>query len=685
MRLVSLLLITLLAACNPAAHTADPTALTDPDEWHQFGRTPGEQHYSPLNQIDTGNVGNLALEWFADLPSENTATGPIMAEGKVFITTGHGHIRAFDAVTGKPLWDYDSGAREASKGLQLQMGWGPKGLAYWKGRVYLGTHDGRVIAVNAKDGALAWEQREYPAGDMRYTDGPVRVFDGKVIVGHGGADFSPIRGFITAYDADSGKQLWRFYTVPGNPADGFENKAMELAAKTWRGEWWKQGGGGTAWNAFSYDPELGLIYIGVGNGYPYNQALRSPGGGDNLFLSSIVAVKADSGEYVWHYQVCPGEQWDCTATHDMSLATVEIDGKPRKVLLQAPKNGFFYVIDRVTGELLSAKPFADKITWASRIDLKTGRPVENPGVRYNGKDSLFELWPGVRGAHSWLPQSYSPRTGLVYIPVIEGASRIGEKGLDLANLSPATASGVTLDPDPDLPGARRGFLKAWDPVTQTELWRVQVPGNWPSGTMATGGDLVFQGKMDGQFTAYDGKSGKELWSFAAGAPVVGPPISYRVNGKQYVTVITGNGAGGGGLFSDANAQFNTDYRLPRRVLTFTLEGKAKLPKPALREARAPLDDPTFKPDPALMQQGGMAFGACMVCHGYNARSAGTAPDLRTSPFILDEQAFRKVVKEGGLVPAGMPAFPYLDDKAIEAIRHYLRARSQQLGEEKAGN
>jgi quinohemoprotein ethanol dehydrogenase len=679
--LCALVAALLLSGCNVSG--ADGAA----EEWRGFGNDGAEQHYAALDEIDTGNVAGLKLAWFADLPQGNSATGPVMAEGKVFVTTGHGHVRAFDAATGKPLWDHDSGAREASTGLQLRLGWGPKGLAYDNGRVFLGTHDGRVIALDAGKGTLAWEQRDYPAGDMRYTNGPVRVFDGKVIVGHGGADYTPLRGYVTAYDAQTGKRLWRFYTVPGDEPNAGGDRADALMRETWPGGWTKpdgsrRGGGGTVWNALSHDPDLGLIYIGVGNGFPYNQTVRSPQGGDNLFLASIVAVREDTGEFVWHYQLCPGEQWDCTATQDMSLATLEIGGKPRKVLIQAPKNGFVYVIDRATGELLSAGQYADKVTWADRIDLKTGRPVENPGLRYHGKKGMFELWPGVRGAHSWLPQSFSPKTGLLYIPVIEGASTIGDEGLDLANLPPALGMGAMMDPDPDLPGARKSFLKAWDPVAQKERWRIALPGNWPGGVLSTAGGLVFQGRLDGYLVAYDARDGKELWRFATGAPVVAPPISYRLGSTQYVTVITGNGAGGGGLFSPENAKLDSDYYLPRQVLTFALNGKASLPKrdPAL--ARPPLDDPGFVPDPALLEAGGRAFGECMTCHGMQALAAGSGPNLRTSPLILNDAAFRSVVKEGALVPAGMPRFPEMDDATLEAIRHYLRLRAQQYAAEK---
>jgi quinohemoprotein ethanol dehydrogenase len=455
---------------------------------------------------------------------------------------------------------------------------------------------------------------------------------------------------------------------------------MRMAAKTWNGEWWKQGGGGSAWNAFSYDPELKLFYIGVGNGFPYNQTLRSPGGGDNLFLASIVAVKAETGEYVWHYQVCPGEQWDCNATQDMSLATLEIGGKQRKVLMQAPKNGFFYVLDRATGEFISGDPYA-KVTWAKAIDPDTGRPVENPGIRYNGKPGLFELWPGLRGAHSWLPQSYSPQTGLVYIPVIEGAAFIGDEAVDFAHQPKLGGLAVNVVPDPQLPGSHRSFLKAWDPVARKARWSLELPGNWPGGTMATAGNLVFQGRIDGQLVAYDARDGKVVWSFKTGAPVVAPPIAYSVGGKQYVTVITGSGASGGGILSTGIANYQTDYRLTRRVLTFALDGKDQLPASDIPPLKA-ADDPTFSSNSELETRGATSFGmtGCLVCHGWNAVGGGSAPDLRGSTYPTNREAFIAAVKGGALVSAGMPAFPELDVEEIEAIRQYLRARARQLSE-----
>ncbi|MCJ2188075.1 outer membrane protein assembly factor BamB family protein [Novosphingobium beihaiensis] len=679
-----------LTACHGPAQPVTKLMTADPDEWPSWGRTGSETHYSPLDTIDADNVSGLKLAWHFDLEPGYTASTPLMAEGKVFITSGHSHIRAFYAETGKLLWEYDGGTRERATS-SLQMTWGNKGIAYdktpdGKGHVFLVTTDGYVISLDAATGKEDWKTYDYPDNAPRNSNGAPRVFGGKVITGFGGADISPARAFVTAYDEATGKRLWRFYTTPGDEVTPANRQAEAVMRETWPSGWknedgTRRGGGGTAWNAFSYDPDLGLIYIGVGNGFPYNRDKRSPGGGDNLFLASIVAVDADTGEYKWHYQVCPGEQWDCTATTDMTLATLKIDGKERKVLMQAPKNGFFYVLDRKTGELLNPPGKIAKVTWADRIGMKTGRPVENPGIRYNGKPGMFELWPGPTGAHSWMPQAYSPDTGLVYIPVLENGALIGdgmEGGGEITR-----GMGVTLIPEVDLPGGHRSFLKAWDPVTQTEAWRVKLPGSWPGGVMTTAGGLVFEGQIDGKFAARDAKTGKELWSFKAVSPIVGAPITYRMNGKQYVTVITGSGGQGAGMQTLANVPYHTDYRLPRRVLTFTLDGKDTLPPFTYTEPTPPAD-PDYQPDAKRSQAGFMVFAgnACLVCHGWNAVGGGAAPDLRYSPAITDAQTFRAIVKEGGLKMNGMPPFSGISSTDLENLRFYLRTRAQQAPAEK---
>lgn len=655
-----------------------------PGDWPSYGRSAGEQHFSPLTEIDTRNVAKLNLAWFHDLPAQHSASQPIEAGGLLFTATGHSDVRAFDAVTGELKWMWESHAAERS-GVKLRQGYGPRGLAYHRGHVIVATHDGRLVSLDARTGRVDWTTQTIDPKNNAYITGAPRAFDGKVIIGFAGADGGGVRGYVSCYDAVSGRQLWRFYTVPGNPAID-RDETTRRAAKTWTGEWWKAGGGGTAWNSLVYDPELKRFYIGTGNGYPYNQALRSPAGGDNLYLSSIVALDANTGSYIWHYQINPGEQWDYKATQDITLATLKIDGKPRKVLMQAPTNGFFYVIDRTDGKLISATPFV-KTTWASSIDIKTGRPVENPGARYHGK-GLFEMWPNIVGGHSWPPQSYSPRTGLVYIPTIERGMLIGDKGIDLSkektpeNPTNINAGmGVTGDFSIALPG-EASYLQAWDPVARKARWKVRLPGAWPAGTMATAGDLVFQGRLDNRFDAYDARNGKRVWSYNVGAPIVAAPISYQIDGRQYVSVITGNGGAGGGYHGRTQQAMRIDYRTQaRRVLTFALGGRAVLPPtPAPEPLRAP-SDPDYRADAGRELLGNMYYHmACGTCHGGQGMAAGTAPDLRTSAIPANEEAFLSIVRDGALVPNGMPRFEDMPPDQIAAIRQYLRSLGRTLPE-----
>src|SRR3546814_470309 len=414
------------AASGAAARLLDGS---DGADWPAFGRTYGEQHYSPLDEVNRDTVSRLGLAWSVDLPLGNSVTGPVAVDGVLYTATGYSVVRAFDAATGRQLWEYDPGAPEAA-GRKLRQGWGSRGIAWWNGKVYTGTQDGRLIAIDAKTGKPLWSQMTVGKGDVRFISGPPRVFDGKVIIGHGGADVGSIRGYVTAYDAETGKQLWRFWTVPGQPGVD-DDETTRIAAESWSGEWWKYGGGGTVWNAITYDAELDTIYLGTGNGAPWNHKIRSAGKGDNLFLASVVALDAKTGKYKWHYQFNPAESWDYNASMDMELADLQIDGKARKVLMTAPKNGFFYVIDRTNGKVISAEPYV-KVTWASKIDLKTGRPVERPGIRY--EDAPATIMPTPIGAHSWLPMAYSPQARLVYIPAIELEARSEEHTSELQSL-----------------------------------------------------------------------------------------------------------------------------------------------------------------------------------------------------------------------------------------------------------
>lgn len=640
-------------------------------DWPAFGRTFGEQHYSPLDEINQETVGDLGLAWSMDLGPGNSVTGPIAVDGVLFFATAYSLVRAANAVTGELLWTYDPKAAEVS-GRKLRQGWGIRGLAWWNDKIYVGTQDGRLIALEAATGKLVWSVMTTEKDDLRFISGAPRVFDGKIIVGHGGADGGSTRGYVTTYDAETGEQLWRFYTVPGNPADGFENEAMEMAAKTWFGEWWKYGGGGTAWNAMTYDAETDTVFVGTGNGAPWNHRIRSEAKGDNLFLSSILALDADTGAYKWHYQTNPGETWDYNAAMDMQLAELEIDGKVRKVLMTAPKNGFFYVIDRLTGELISGKPIV-RVTWATGIDLNTGRPIEAPGVRYAGGQSV-EIAPSPMGGHTWLPMSFSPRTGLVYVPTIELSAVFDDKGI--------TTEAWTRDPNNDVDGAvnaafpldakGESFLVAWDPVRQEPVWKLPMPGYWNGGTVATAGDLVFQGRIDGTFNAYAAADGTKLWSFEAKAPVLAPPITYAVDGQQYVTVFTGMGTSGGYL-GPLLEKFGLNPRTQaRRVLTFKIGGDTPLPETAAEPLEF-ADDPDFQLDQASADRGNNIFARkCAICHGFRAVSVGAAADLRGSYLPQSSEDFAEVVSQGGLVSMGMPQFDELSETELNDVRHYIR-------------
>jgi quinohemoprotein ethanol dehydrogenase len=655
-----------------AAGPAEPAPRIAADaagaNWFAKGGTHGETYYSGLDRITSGNIERLGLGWSHDIdPGLTSFSAPLMVDGVLYFAAGQSVVHAVDARSGKLLWKHDPEAYRFA-GHKLRAGFGLHDLAYLDGRIFVGTVDGRLIALDARTGRQDWSVQTIDPGSEAYGVGTPRAFDGKVIIGFGGADYGALRGYVTTYDAATGKQLWRFHTVPGDPARGFENEAMAMAAKTWNGEWWKHGGGGTVWNAMTYDERFKRVYIGVGNGSPWNQKIRSPGGGDNLFLASIVALDADTGEYQWHYQVNPGETWDYSAAMDIELAELPIDGKLRPVLLHAPKNGFFYVIDRETGKLVSAEKFARNVNWAERIDLRTGRPVENPAARYPG-GRPFVVQPGSFGAHNVQTMSFSPRTGLAYIPASENGfpyvdppdPRAWQRRAGMVN-----DGGLGLPPAnlkvPPLTSA----LVAWDVLRQRQAWRIELGAGTNGGTLATAGNLVFQGQGSGQFVAYAADSGKRLWSFDAGNGILGNPISYELDGRQYVTVITG--------WRGFLPPPVWDYRLQRRrVLTFALDGKASLP-PSTSAELPFIDDPSFKPDMSKAIAGLMLYAQrCALCHGFNAAAAGGAPDLRRSAMAADPTTFEAVVRQGRLMAAGMPRFEELTAEELESLQHYIRS------------
>jgi quinohemoprotein ethanol dehydrogenase len=660
-----------------AAALIDNRALADDADgtnWPAYGRTYGESHFSPLTQINDKTVSRLGLAWSLDLDVTNSITAPLEVDGVIYLAAGYSIVHAVDAKTGKLLWRYDPKVALAA-GVKLRMGWGIRGLAFWKDRVYVATHDGRLLALDASNGRLAWSVQTLLPGSQAFISGPPRVFNGKVIIGNAGGDFVPLRGYVTAYDAADGHQLWRFFVVPGKPGttDGAASDGvMPMAAKTWTGEWWTHGGGGAVWNAMTYDPEFNRIYLGTGNGGPMNWKIRSPGGGDNLFVASVVALDADTGHYVWHYQTTPGDAWDYDSATDMTLADLDLDGKPRKVILHAAKNGFFYVLDRRDGRLISADKLG-KVTWAERVDLKTGRPVENPNVRYI--DTEVVLWPSFEAVHHWLPQSWNPLTGLVYEPTVEMPSPFGDAGVKEKPWNPRLYtpefSGLTLGTADVPPDAGTSILKAWDPRARKVVWEVKTRGISNGGTLSTAGNLVIQGLADGYLHAYAADSGKDLWSSFAGVAVTGTPITYRVDGRQYVSITSGPLNGSVGAFGSISAQWGWDSRIhPRRLLTFALDATATLP-PTPPPTMA-LVDQEPESDPVKTARGAYEYARCQLCHGPAGVAGGIAPDLRASSVPKSATAFAAVVRGGGLVAHGMPAFPELDDTQLDALRHYLR-------------
>ena len=672
----------LLSSSASAETTVDGAAITDETQganWLSFGRTYSEQRFSPLTAINAENVKKLGLEWSLELPGERSLLAtPLVVDGMLYFTASYSVIYAVDARTHKIVWRYDPKVLEVA-GERARIFWDSnRGLAYWKGKVFVATGDGRLIGVDAKSGQEVWSTQTFEKTKPLYINGAPRAFRGKVLVGNGGTEIGAARGYVTAYDAETGKQAWRFFLVPGNPADGFEDEAQAMAAKTWKGEWWKHGGGANSWHGWTYDPDFNRIYIGTGNGSPWNQKIRSPGGGDNLFVCSIVALDADTGKYVWHYQTNPGETWDYNSNMDIVLADLNIGGKPVKAIMHAPKNGFFYVIDRSNGKLISAEKIA-KVTWASRIDLKTGRPVEVKGQRYEDGEAI--VYPSPFGAHSWHAMSFNPATGLAYLPTIEMAGWFSDK-----DKKPLTWQSPSWEMDPGVrftPGDEvalkmdSSWLLAWDPVKQKAAWKIALPGVWNPGTMTTAGSLVFEGRADGKFVAYQAQDGKALWTFDTQVGISAPPVTYEVDGKQYISLLVGWGGGGAAVAGSVTAQHGWAYGVhPRRLLTFALEGGATLPPTPPPSIPQPIVKDDFKVDPLLAENGGDLFARkCMICHGAGAVAGGYAPDLRASQAPVYLEAMHDVVVNGTRHERGMPQFKELTTKDLVALQHYIRRQA----------
>lgn len=655
------------------ASPPEMTTLEDVD-WSMHGGSPREERFSPLTQIDRNSVARLGLAWsYQTGTNRGLEATPLVVEGILYATASWSIVFALDGKTGRELWRHDPQVpRWKAKHACCDVV--SRGVAFSAGRIYSGTLDGRLLALDAKTGEVVWSIQTTEPGQPYTITGAPRVVKDLVVIGNGGAEFG-VRGYFSAYHASTGELAWRFYTVPASKQGPHEHPELEMAAATWPANaLWQAGLGGTAWDGMAYDPELDLLYIGTGNSSVYDRTKRSPGGGDNLFLASILALRPATGELVWHYQTTPGEHWDYTATQNMILAEIQWQGRMRQVLLQAPKNGFFYVLDRATGELLSAEKYVH-VSWAARVDLETGRPIERAEGDWSKKDRLIA--PSPMGGHNWQPMSFHPGTGLVYIPAIE--SLYAYMANDDFQFRPGlwnTAEDFTRlhESMEDRSGLRSlpcGLTRliAWDPIKAEKAWEVQHDSGVPGGTLATAGHLVFQGSGLGRFSAYEAFGGKLLWSSEIGIDVMAPPVTYQIDGVQYVAVLAGTGG------SLGNHQSHFDHDNAGRVLAFKLHGNAVMPpvekRPERRVSVPPLDVP-----PETVARGRQVYAEnCFTCHGIGADASGLYPDLRTATAGTHAE-WDAIVRGGIRTQAGMPSFASsVSEDDARAVQAYILERA----------
>ena len=656
---------------------------SEPANWLVTGRDYGESRFSPLRSINEDNVARLKLAWYYDLDTHRGQEATLVAvDGVLYTTSAWSKVQAFRATSGELLWQFDPKV-PGSVAVHVCCDVVNRGVAVSRGRVYLGTLDGRLIALDARTGKPVWSVLTVDKHRPYAITGVPLVAGGKVLIGNAGAEYG-VRGYLTAYDAASGRRLWRFYTVPGDPAKGFENAALERAAKTWSGAWWKDGGGGTVWNSLTFDPELGLVYFGTGNASPWAGPVEGGKRGDGLYTASVVAIHLADGSYAWHYQTTPGDVWDYDSAQTLTLATLKLDGRERKVVMQAAKNGFFYVLDRTDGQLLSAKNFVP-VNWATGVDLKTGRPDVAPEAHYDTTGKVWLSMPGALGGHNWQPMSYSPLTGLVYIPAQElpfpflkdkdfRPEPVGiNMGVDLA------ATSLPQDPKvkASIMASLKGFISAWDPVAGREVWRAEHSGPWNGGLLSTAGNLVFQGTASGEFIAYRASDGAKLWSHPTQTGVIAAPMTFAVDGRQFVTVL----AGWGGAFPLVAGELAfKSGRLPNRsrVLTFALDGTARLPEATTVAAEFPPPPATAIPAAQIAAGAKLYARYCGSCHGDAAHSGGLLPDLRYSRSLADDDLWRTVVLKGALSANGMIGFESaVGAERLSTVRAYLIARAQE--------
>jgi PQQ-dependent dehydrogenase (methanol/ethanol family) len=628
---------------------ADPSA----SEWRFIGNNLDQQHFSSLRQINDQTVRGLALAWYADMPTPDGMTGvPLVAGGLVYQSGALGKVFANDVRTGKLVWSFDA---HIPFPLPVIASWGARltrGLALWEEEVITATGDCRLIALDRATGRQLWETRACDPGNFKTITGAPRIGGGKVFIGNSNADSGIGRGHVDAFDAKTGKHLWRFFTIPGDPAAGFESKAMAMASKTWGKDYWKIAGGGSAWDGITYDSKLNLLFVGTDGPAPFDPTQRGVGRGDELFTNSIVALNADTGQYVWHYQTTPDDGWNYAAAMPIMIADLTIRNRMRRVVMQAPKNGFFYVLDAKTGKLINQPKNIVPVNWASHIDMKTGRPVQLADAKYWLADQhRAVVSPSPMGAHSWMPMSYNPATGLVYIPVMDmptlmstgyEANKVGALDIDfyyaLTHKLPF-----------------KGSLLAYDPVAQKPRWQLDVGFPYEGGTLTTAGNLVFQGTTSGYLSVYRADSGEKLWSMFTGSGILGAPSTVEIDGEQLIIVAVGSGSTAAIGFA---RRFSSDPGGPARLLAFKLNGKAELPILSPREAETIPEPPRPRPDPALAAQGKDIWGAnsCELCHGFNMIGGlGSVPDLRRASAQTHSQ-FAAIVLAGLRKDKGMPVF-----------------------------
>jgi len=684
----------LLAACGDrqarvaepegfaAVDTARISTASAADEWLTYGGTYDEQRHSKLNQITKENVSQLGVAWTYDLATNRgVESTPIVVDGVMYVTSAWSVVYALDAKTGAEKWVYDP-AVDRAVGVKACCDVVNRGVAVYDGKVYVGVIDGRLEALNAETGEVVWSKVTVDQSLPYTITGAPRVVNGKVLIGNGGAELG-VRGYLSAYDTSSGDLVWRFYTVP-NPTkqpDGAvsDDAFVKIGNVTWgdTGAWTTDGGGGTVWDSIVYDEVNNQIIFGVGNGSPWNRTFRDPSGGDNLFLSSIVAVDAETGTYKWHFQTTPGDNWDYTATQTIILADLPLGegGATRRVAMQAPKNGFFYVVDAATGQYISGDAYVP-VNWATGLDAN-GRPVEVAAARY-GKEP-FQQTPGPLGGHNWQPMAYNPDLGLAYIPAQEIPQAYAEDPRFASrptgwNTGIDFSAGVPPIAPPEVAKMLRASLKgrliAWDPVARKPRWTVEHENAWNGGVLSTAGGLVFQGRLTGDFSAFDAATGDKLWTHALKSGGASGPGTYMIDGEQYVTITTGWGS----AFALA-AGFAYDEKVSGsvgKVVTFKIGGTQEIADTGLAPIDATPKAPAFG-SLAMISEGTVHYARnCAVCHGPLGVSSGVLPDLRWSAISGNQDAWKGVVLDGNLAANGMVSFAdYLTPDEVEAIRAYV--------------